>query len=127
VVFSVSLTLECSPFLLHGLIPASPWFSDFCAAKIVKGADNKIPRCYFACFLPAGFPFSLTGRESGYSKRKHEIIWLFALDLSLFNGIGKIENPDGDASADEENKKKFALQERRKGKISSPSGLRLSR
>ena len=44
------------------------------------------------------------------------------------DGTGKIENPDGDASADEGNKKKLALQETEKNeKILSPSGLRLSR
>ena len=38
------------------------------------------------------------------------------------NGTGKIENPDGDASADEGNKKKLALQETEKRKNLIPLG-----
>ena len=38
------------------------------------------------------------------------------------DGTGKIENPDGDASADEGNKKKLALQEQEKRKNLIPLG-----
>ena len=43
--------LEC--FTLLPLHPNSlPHLGfDFCGAKVVKGADDKIPMLYFACFL----------------------------------------------------------------------------
>ena len=63
-VFLRLFLLECSPSFLHLFFPTSPWFPDFGGAKVVKGADDKIPLFYFACLLPAGFPFSLILGES---------------------------------------------------------------
>ena len=100
---------------------------DFCGAKVVKGADDQIPPCYFACFLPAAFPFSLITRRKRVFRKNARNYWVMRSLSFTLNGTGKIENPDGDASADEGIKKSLHSRSRRKGKISSPSGLRLSR
>ena len=56
---------------------------DFCGAKVVKGAADKIPPFYFACFLPAGFPFSLiTRRKPGIPE---ECTKLFGHSLFIFH------------------------------------------
>ena len=66
--------LECFTSLcLHPFWSASPGF-DFCSAKVVKGADDKIPLLYFACFLPTGFPFSLiTRRKPGIPEERTKL------------------------------------------------------
>ena len=51
--------LECFTFFSLHLYSLPHLGFDFYGAKVVKGADDKIPLFYFACFLPAGFPFSL--------------------------------------------------------------------
>ena len=123
-----------SPSLSSGVLTTfpssySPCFALvfwFCGAKVVKGADDQIPRCYFACFLPAGFPFCLIlGQSRVFQKNARNYLVMSSWSFT-FNSTGKIENPDGDASADEGNKKKLALQETEKRKKSHPprdSGL----
>ena len=79
---SLSL-LEC--FTCFSLHPYSlPLLGfDFGGAKVVKGADDKIPLLYFACLLPAGFPFSLmTRRKPGIPK---ECTKLFGHALLIFH------------------------------------------
>ena len=75
--------LECFTCLyLHPYWSASPGF-DFCGAKVVKGADDQIPPFYFACFLPAGFPFSLITRtKPGIPKESTK---LFGHALFIFH------------------------------------------
>ena len=75
--------LECFTCLcLHPYWSASPGF-DFCGAKVVKGADDKIPLLYFACFLPTGFPFSLiTRRKPGIPEESTK---LFGHTLFIFH------------------------------------------
>jgi len=88
----------------------------------VKGADDQIPRCYFACFLPAAFPFCLIlGQSWVFQKNARNYLVIRSWSFTLLS-TGKIETPDGDASADEGNKKKLALQETEKRKNLIPLG-----
>ena len=43
--------LECFTFFSLHLYSLPHLSFDFCGAKLVKGADDKIPMLYFACFL----------------------------------------------------------------------------
>ena len=75
--------LECFTFLPLHLYSLPHLGFDFCGAKLVKGADDKIPILYFACFLPAGFPFSLiTRRKPGIPEERTK---LFGHTLFIFH------------------------------------------
>ena len=119
-----------SPSLSSGVLAnfpssVSPCFAlvfRFCGAKVVKGAADKIPPCYFACLLPADFPFSLMLGQSGYSERTHEIIWSFAPGLSLFSAPKKSKTPTAMLQPMKEIKKSLHSRRRRKGKNLIPLG-----
>ena len=75
--------LECFTFFSLHLYSLPHLGFDFCGAKLVKGADDKIPKLYFACFLPAGFPFSLiTRRKPGIPEESTK---LFGHSLFIFH------------------------------------------
>ena len=81
--FSVSYFWSAHRILFISSISTSPWFLDFGGAKLVKGADDKIPMFYFACLLPAGFPFSLiTRRKPGIPEERTK---LFGHELLIFH------------------------------------------
>ena len=81
--FSVSLFWSASPIFIFIRIGLPHLGFDFCGAKVVKGADDKIPLLYFACFLPAGFPFSLiTRRKPGIPEERTK---LFGHTLFIFH------------------------------------------
>ena len=73
--------------------------------------------------------FSDARRKPGILKERTELFGHSLLDYLVIRSwsftllsTGKIENPDGDASADEGNKKKLALQETEKRKNLIPFG-----
>ena len=75
--------LECFTFLTLHLYSLPHLGFVFCGAKLVKGADDKIPLFYFACLLPAGFPLSLiTRRKSGIPEERTK---LFGHELLIFH------------------------------------------
>ena len=128
--FTYEKALWHSPSLPSGVLAnfpssVSPCYASvfwFCGAKLVKGAADKIPPCYFACLLPAGFPFSLMlGESRVFWKNARNYLVIRSWSFTLLS-TGKIENPDGDASADEGNKKKLALQKTEKRKNLIPLG-----
>jgi hypothetical protein len=66
------------------------------------------------------FPVTFGGKRV-FRKNARNYWVMRSLSFTL-NGTGKIENPEGDASADEGNKKKLALQEQEKRKNLIPLG-----
>ena len=74
--------LECfTCFSLH-LYSLPHLGFDFCGAKLVKGAADKIPMLYFACFLSSLLVMPDLPCYA-CAERMHEIIWSYALHLSL--------------------------------------------